>query len=281
MEIIRNIVDLKKIISAARRQGQTIGFVPTMGYLHEGHITIMRQAKAVCDIVIASIFVNPLQFGEGEDYEEYPRDLAHDVALAQSAGVQIIFAPSVMEMYPHGCSSFVEVVGITDYLCGASRPGHFRGVTTVVTKLLNIVQPDQAFFGQKDAQQAIVIKRMVEDLNMNVSIVVVPIVREQDGLAMSSRNVFLSTDQRKAAPILFQSLQEAQQLLQTGERNAEHLRDTLRKRIGTESLAVIDYISVSDSVSLKEVSVITGPVLIALAVRFGKTRLIDNVIWEG
>jgi len=281
MEIVREIANIRKIVANARKQGKTIGFVPTMGFLHEGHITLMREAKSVCDIVIASIFVNPLQFGAGEDYEEYPRDLDHDAALAEQAGVHSIFAPSVLEMYPHGCSSFVEVIGITDCLCGASRPGHFRGVTTVVMKLFNIVQPDQAFFGQKDAQQAIVIKRMVEDLNLNISVVVVPIVREHDGLAMSSRNVFLSTTERKAAPILFQALQEAQKLLQAGERNAEYLRAVICKHIGTETLADIDYVAINDLTSLKETRIITGPVLIALAVRFGITRLIDNLIWEG
>lgn len=281
MEIIREIVELKKIVDEARKKGQTIGFVPTMGYLHEGHITIMRQAKSACDIVIASIFVNPLQFGIGEDYEEYPRDLAHDAALAESAGVHIIFAPTVAEMYPQGYSSFVEVLGITEYLCGASRPGHFRGVTTVVMKLLNIVEPDQAFFGQKDAQQVIVIKRMVQDLNMNVAIVVVPIVREQDGLAMSSRNVFLSAEERSAAPILFKSLLEVRQLLQDGERDVQHLRAVIREHIIAQPTADIDYISITDLTSLKEVDKINGSVLIALAVRFGTTRLIDNLIWEG
>jgi pantoate--beta-alanine ligase len=281
MEIIREIADMKEFVRNTKKAGQTIGFVPTMGYLHEGHLTLMREAKAACDIVIASIFVNPLQFGEGEDYEDYPRDLTRDTALAESAGVHVIFAPSVAAMYPKTYASYVDVAAITDRLCGASRPGHFRGVTTVVTKLFNIVQPEQAFFGQKDAQQVAVIRRMVRDLNMNLSIIVVPIVREADGLAMSSRNVYLSQAERAAALVLSQALKEVEQQLQTGKRDAEQLRSMIRQRISTKPLAAIDYISISDLASLEEVDTITGPILIALAVRFGKTRLIDNITWEG
>jgi pantoate--beta-alanine ligase len=281
MEIIHDIADMKEFVRNTKKAGQTIGFVPTMGFLHEGHLTLMREAKSACDIVIASIFVNPLQFGQGEDYEDYPRDLTRDAALAESAGVHVIFAPSVAAMYPKTYASYVDVAAITDRLCGASRPGHFRGVTTVVTKLFNIVEPEQAFFGQKDAQQVAVIRQMVRDLNMNLSIIVVPIVREADGLAMSSRNVYLSQAERAAALVLSQSLKEVEQHLQTGKRDAEQLRSMIRQRISAKPLAAIDYISISDLATLEEVDTITGPILIALAVRFGKTRLIDNIIWEG
>lgn len=281
MEIMRDIAAAKAYINKTRKNNNSIGFVPTMGYLHEGHLSLMREAKAACDIVVVSIFVNPMQFGAGEDYEEYPRDLTRDADMAANAGVDAVFAPGVSEMYPRGFSSYVEVTDITARLCGASRPGHFRGVTTVVNKLFNIIQPDKAFFGQKDAQQVAVIKSMVRDLNMNVHIIAVPIVREADGLAMSSRNIYLSDKERKAALILFKSLQQVKQRLEAGERNAELLRSYLYKVISAESLANIDYVSISESETLKEVDHIAGPVLIALAVRFGKTRLIDNMIWEG
>lgn len=282
MEIIRDIAAMKEFVDAAKKAGKRIGFVPTMGYLHEGHLTLMQEAKQACDVVVASIFVNPLQFGQGEDYEEYPRDLTRDAAMAESVGVDVVFAPAVKEMYPRGYASYVDVEGITNRLCGASRPGHFRGVTTVVSKLFHIVEPDLAFFGQKDAQQVAVLKRMVEDLNMNLTIIVVPIVREHDGLALSSRNVFLNAAERSAALILSQSLAAAKQRLEQGERDATHIRAIISEMISTEPLANIDYISVSDFSSLEEIEgQITGATLIALAVRFGKTRLIDNIIWEG
>lgn len=281
MIILRDIAAIKDFISQVRKKNKTVGFVPTMGYLHEGHLTLMKKAKETCDIVVVSIFVNPMQFGQGEDYEEYPRDLTNDGTMAASVGVDAVFAPTVAEMYPQSFSSFVEVSGVTEGLCGASRPGHFRGVTTIVHKLFNIVQPDKAFFGQKDAQQVAAIKRMVADLNMNVQILTVPIAREVDGLAMSSRNVYLSAEERKAALILFRSLQAIKQQLQAGERGAGYLRAFIQTTILTEPLADIDYISISDLETLKEVENIAGPILIALAVRFGKTRLIDNMIWEG
>jgi pantoate--beta-alanine ligase len=281
MEILRDIAAVKAYVRKAKKNNNSIGFVPTMGYLHEGHLTLMREAKASCDTVIVSIFVNPMQFGAGEDYEEYPRDLTRDAAMAGDVGVDAIFAPGVGEMYPQGSTSYVEVKDVTERLCGASRPGHFRGVTTVVNKLFNIIQPDKAFFGQKDAQQVAVIKRMAKDLNMNVHIVAVPIVREADGLAMSSRNIYLSDKERKAALVLSRSLREVKQRLEMGERDAESLRAYLYANISAEALAHIDYVSISESNTLKEVDHIAEPVLIALAVRFGKTRLIDNMIWEG
>ncbi len=284
MKIVQTVEALKALIRQAKREGKTVGFVPTMGYLHEGHLTLMRQAKAEQDVVVASIFVNPLQFGPTEDFAVYPRDLERDSLLAESAGVDLLFTPPVEEMYPSGHASMltsVEVSEITTGLCGASRPGHFRGVTTVVNKLFNIVEPDRAYFGQKDAQQVAVIKQMVKDLNMNVTVVAVPIVRETDGLALSSRNVFLSQTERQAALVLSRSLRLANEMLAGGCRQAGELRKAIAEMIEKEPLAHIDYIAITDAETLKEAEVITKPVLVALAVRIGKTRLIDNMVWEG
>lgn len=284
MKIVHQIDQAKGMIREARQKGGTVGFVPTMGYLHEGHLALMRRAKAEQAVVVASIFVNPLQFGPNEDLAVYPRDLERDSVLAESAGVDVLFVPAVEEMYPRGADQFltvVDVAAITGVLCGAARPGHFRGVTTVVNKLFHIVEPDAAYFGQKDAQQVTVIKRMVEDLNMNITIVTVPIVREADGLALSSRNVFLGAAQRRAALVLHQSLQAAARLLDGGCRSAATIRAAMTALIEAEPLASIDYIAVTDRDSLAEIAAISGPVLIALAVRIGKTRLIDNMVWEG
>jgi len=284
VKIIKQVAELKALVHQAKREGKTVGFVPTMGYLHEGHLTLMRQAKAGQDVVVASIFVNPLQFGPTEDYAVYPRDLERDSAMAESAGVDIVFAPSVEEMYPHGHQNVLTTVNvsqITDRLCGASRPGHFSGVTTVVSKLFNIVEPDVAYFGQKDAQQVAVIKRMAADLNMNVRIVAVPIVREADGLARSSRNIYLNPAERQAALVLSKSLHLAKEMLACGERDADKIKAAMRGYIMNEPLADIDYISVSDSQTLAELSNIETGALVALAVKIGKTRLIDNMIWEG
>ncbi|MEG6586146.1 pantoate--beta-alanine ligase [Dendrosporobacter sp. 1207_IL3150] len=284
MRIVNKVDQLKDVIRQLKLAGNTVGFVPTMGYLHEGHLSLMRQAKQEQDIVVVSIFVNPLQFGPTEDFAVYPRDLARDSAMAESVGVDIVFAPEIEEMYPNGHSNLLTVVDVselTEGLCGASRPGHFRGVTTVVNKLFNIVEPDVAYFGQKDAQQVAVIKQMVNDLNINVKVVAVPIVRESDGLALSSRNVFLSKDERQAALILSKSLKLASTLLAEGERNADIIRSAMTKLISDEPLAKIDYIAINDAVTLADVINIEKPVLIALAVKIGKTRLIDNMVWEG
>nr|WP_092073694.1 pantoate--beta-alanine ligase [Dendrosporobacter quercicolus]NSL47963.1 pantoate--beta-alanine ligase [Dendrosporobacter quercicolus DSM 1736]SDM65743.1 pantothenate synthetase [Dendrosporobacter quercicolus] len=284
MKIVHQINQVKGMIREVRQKGGTIGFVPTMGYLHEGHLSLMRRAKVEQAVVVASIFVNPLQFGPKEDLAVYPRDLERDSVLAESADVDILFVPAVEEMYPQGVKRFltvVDVAAITGVLCGAARPGHFRGVTTVVNKLFHIVEPDAAYFGQKDAQQVTVIKRMVEDLNMNISIVTVPTVREADGLALSSRNVFLNVAERRAALVLHQSLQAAVRLLAGGCRSAAAIRAAMTALIAAEPLASIDYIAVVDRDSLAEIAAISGPVLIALAVRIGKTRLIDNMVWEG
>ncbi|MBP2665602.1 MAG: pantoate--beta-alanine ligase [Firmicutes bacterium] len=284
MQIVTCVAELKTIIRSARAAGKTIGVVPTMGYLHEGHLTLMRKARAEQGVVIATIFVNPLQFGPQEDYAVYPRDLKRDSAMAETTGIDVLFAPSVDEMYPAGNGrtlTFVDVEQITTKLCGASRPGHFRGVATVVAKLLNITEADVGYFGQKDAQQVTVIRRMVDDLNMNVKIVAVPIVRESDGLALSSRNQYLSPDERQAALVLSKSLVRAQELLQLGEKDSGQILAVMNDLISREPLARIEYISIVDPAALEPLQQISGPALIALAVRFGKTRLIDNLIWEG
>ncbi|HWR40934.1 MAG TPA: pantoate--beta-alanine ligase [Patescibacteria group bacterium] len=284
MEMIKRTTELKKRLAKAREKKQTVGLVPTMGYLHEGHLTLMRQAKRENDLVVSSIFVNPLQFGPDEDYEAYPRDLAKDEQLAAGAGVDLLFAPEVADMYPNGfgnMAAYVDVDRITKGLCGASRPGHFRGVATVVSKLFHIVNPDTAYFGQKDAQQVAVIRQMVADLNMEVRVVSVPIVREADGLALSSRNVYLSPVERQAARVLSQSLHEAQERLKAGEKNLLDLLDEIRKQITCEPLIHIDYVTAVDAYSFQELSTAAGDVLLAVAAKVGRTRLIDNIIWKG
>lgn len=283
MKIITTVRELKKCVQSAKKQGQTVGLVPTMGYLHEGHLTLMRKAREENDCVVASIFVNPLQFGQGEDFGSYPRELKQDSLRAASAGVDWLFAPTVEEMYPQGfenMNTFVEVTGVTAGLCGASRPGHFRGVATVVSKLFHIVEPDRAYFGQKDAQQVVVIQKMVQDLNMNVTIVPVPIVREVDGLALSSRNVYLSSAERQAALVLSQSLKLATKLLESGVQDSDEILQQMEELIQQQPLASIDYLVIVDTETLESVSDIHLPVLIAMAVKIGKTRLIDNMIWR-
>ncbi len=281
MRIIETIEEMKIFVKQVKARGLSIGLVPTMGSLHEGHLALMRQAKKQCDVVVVSIFVNPTQFGPNEDYAKYPRDLTGDSVQAGTAGVDVIFHPQAQEMYPKGYSSFIEIDGITQKLCGLSRPGHFRGVATVVTKLFNIIQPDIAFFGQKDAQQVLVLQRMASDLNMDVIIEVIPIVREEDGLAMSSRNAFLSVEERKAALVLSSSLQLAKQLVASGEINAETIRQQVIANIQLEELAQIDYAEIHSYPLLENIDQIVGKALLALAVRIGNTRLIDNIILEG
>lgn len=281
MRLIESLDEMKSLTREVHSLGKTLGFVPTMGYLHEGHLTLMREAKKKTGFVVTSIFVNPLQFGVGEDFAEYPRDLTRDMNLAEEAGVDIVFAPKVKEMYPHGYSTFIEVENLTDRLCGKSRPGHFRGVTTVVAKLFNIVQPDIAFLGQKDAQQVLVLQKMVQDLNMNLEIEVVPIVREQDGLAMSSRNVYLNPDERQAALSLSKSLKRAAELVKAGERDPLVIKREITGLINEEPLAQIDYVEIYKMPHLVETNRLEDRNLIALAVFIGKTRLIDNVIVEG
>lgn len=280
MRVIEKISDLKAIIRSQKSSGKTIGFIPTMGFLHQGHMSLVKASKDDNDFTIMSIFVNPTQFGPNEDFDKYPRDMARDTKLAEAAGVDVIFAPLKDEMYPAGYKTYVDVVDITNALCGKSRPGHFKGVTTVVTKLFNIVEPDKAYFGQKDAQQVIVLKKMVRDLNMNLEIVTCPIVRESDGLAMSSRNTYLTSEQRNGALVLSKSLFEAEQMIKDGERDVAKLIGHISEKISAISFAEIDYVEVTDIINLEKVDTINGKVLIALAVRFGNTRLIDNVIVE-
>lgn len=257
-------------------QGQRIVFVPTMGYLHEGHLSLLREGRRLGDVLVLSIFVNPIQFGEGEDFSLYPRDFQRDVDLARSVGVDIVFAPDVEELYPPDFATYVEVGGLTDTLCGRSRPGHFRGVTTVVCKLFNLVRPRVAIFGQKDFQQLAVIRRMVRDLNMDLEIRGVPIVREADGLAMSSRNVYLDSGQRRQALALVESQRLAAALVAAGERSSAAIIAAVRQRIEHEPDAVIDYVQICDGDSLADVEVVTSNSVLLVAVRIGKTRLIDN-----
>lgn len=280
METTSHIPELRNRIATEKNQGHKIAFVPTMGYLHKGHLTLIEHAKQTGAFVVVSIFVNPLQFGPNEDLARYPRDLERDARLIEEAGVDLLFSPSVEEMYPRSMVTYVEVGELDKVLCGATRPGHFRGVATVVIKLFHIVAPDMAFFGQKDYQQYLIIERMVSDLNLPIKICPVPIVREEDGLAMSSRNVFLSTEERQQALILSQSLNEAEEHLHAGQRSARKLEGRIRERIHRESRGVIDYVEVRDAEDLSEVTDIKRKVLLALAVRFGTTRLIDNKVVE-
>lgn len=257
-----------------------VGFVPTMGYLHEGHLSLARRARAECDSVVASIFVNPTQFGPTEDLSKYPRDLKRDLTLLESVGVDLVWTPTEEVMYPHGFNTWVEVEGLTKPLEGAARPGHFRGVTTVVAKLFNAVQPQVAYFGQKDAQQAAVIRKMTRDLNFPIEIVVCPTVREADGLAMSSRNSYLSPEERQSATILFRALSAAKSAYERGERNAEALRNIMAETLASEPRAQMQYVSCADYDTLEELETVTGKTLLSMAVFIGKTRLIDNFVLE-
>jgi len=275
MKVIKKIDEMKRL---RQQLAEPIGFVPTMGYFHEGHLSLVRQARAENPSVVVSIFVNPTQFGQQEDFTSYPRDPQRDLARLDKEKADIVFMPSVAEMYPLQFNSWVEIGKVSERLEGASRPGHFRGVTTVVAKLFNIIQPTKAYFGQKDAQQAIVIRKMVAELNMNLEIITLPTVREPDGLAMSSRNAYLNPEERQAAVVLYQALCLAQELYAGGERNAERIRQEMTALIKKQPLANIDYVSVADATTLDELDIINSPVLVSLAVRIGKVRLIDNVV---
>jgi len=276
MKVIRKIKFLRKYIRKLKQDKKIIGFVPTMGYLHEGHLSLIQQARKECDIVVVSIFVNPLQFGPKEDFKKYPRDIKRDLAFCRGL-VDIVFIPYDKEMYPENFLTFVEVKQLSDILCGASRPGHFRGVTTVVNKLFNIVLPDKAYFGQKDAQQAIIIKKMVEDLNLDISIRILPIIRHPDGLAMSSRNVYLSEKERQESLVLFRSLILAKRLIKQGERDSKIILRKMSQLIKKAKSARIDYLSINDARTLQPLRIIKGEVLILVAVFIGNTRLIDNM----
>jgi pantoate--beta-alanine ligase len=277
---MKTISTIKEMRNVRRRVMGSVGFVPTMGSLHEGHLSLVKKARVENEVVVASIFVNPTQFGPGEDYALYPRDPGRDADLLRRERTDMLFMPSAEEIYPHGFDSWVRVGYVTQRLEGASRPGHFEGVTTVVAKLFNIVKPTRAYFGQKDAQQAIVIKKMVAELNMDLDVAVLPTVREEDGLAMSSRNIYLNPEERRSAPILFKALTLARERFMNGERNADHLRQAMVSFINGNSLANIDYVSIADPYNLEELSMIDCPALASLAVRIGKTRLIDNIRLE-
>jgi len=277
---MRGIETVEEMRQLRLKLVEPLGFVPTMGYLHEGHLSLVRQARVENPSLVVSIFVNPTQFGPQEDFRQYPRDTKRDLALLEREKTDIVFMPSATEMYPPQFSSWVEVSRVSERLEGASRPGHFRGVTTVVAKLFNIVQPTRAYFGQKDAQQLVVIKKMVADLNMNVGIVALPTVREPDGLAMSSRNTYLGLEERQAALVLYKALCLAQGLWLQGERNAGRVRQEMTKLIEEEPLAKIDYVSVANTETLNELGIIEPPALVSLAVGIGGTRLIDNIVLE-
>lgn len=282
MELIRTIDQMRSWTESQRQAGKTIGFVPTMGYLHEAHLSLVEKARTQTDAVVMSIFVNPMQFGPQEDFATYPRDLERDCRLAEAAGVDAVFHPEPEEIYPqYPPLTAVEVKGITDCLCGTSRPGHFTGVATVVLKLFNIVQPHRAYFGQKDYQQLLVIQQMVADLNLPVIIEPVPIKREEDGLAMSSRNAYLSPAERQEALALSQALELCRQMYANGEKRVLPLIEAMKERITREPSAVIDYVEIRDAQTLAPLTEIQGPAVAALAVRIGKTRLIDNLLLEG
>lgn len=277
MKIVGTVKEVREQVKEWRKQGLSVGFVPTMGYLHEGHKSLMDAARKGNDKVVVSIFVNPMQFGPTEDLATYPRDLDHDAALCESAGVDLIFHPEAEEMYEKDFCSFVDMTGLTEGLCGKTRPIHFRGVCTVVNKLFNIVTPDHAYFGQKDGQQLAVIKRMVRDLNMDIEIVGCPIVREEDGLAKSSRNTYLSSEERKAALILSKTVALGKELAKT-EKDANKVVEAMKKNIETEPLAKIDYVEAVDALSMAPVEKLEGTCMLAMAVYIGKTRLIDNTL---
>lgn len=278
MKTITSPAKMTEFVKKAKRKGKRVGFIPTMGYLHDGHMSLVRNAKRGNDIVAMSVFVNPAQFGPKEDYAKYPRDFKRDAHLAKKEGVDVIFYPAAKDMYPANHSTYVTVENLSNNLCGRSRPGHFRGVATVIAKLFNIVPADSVYLGQKDAQQAFIIRRMARDLNIPVDIKVVPVIREKDGLAMSSRNIYLNDSQRYEAPALFRSLSLANRLIRQGERSSSKIIKAMRDFITKNSSARIDYILIVDTDMLKDIKKLKGQVLIAIAAYFGKIRLIDNVI---
>ncbi len=282
MKIATTIAEVRAQVAAWKKEGLTVGLVPTMGYLHEGHASLVDTAVSQCDRVVASVFVNPTQFGPNEDLEDYPRDFDRDKALLEAHGCHLVFHPSVEEMYPAGAATYVEILSdMPKQLCGKSRPIHFRGVCTVVAKLFNIVTPDKAFFGQKDAQQLAILRRMVRDLSYGIELVGCPIVREADGLAKSSRNTYLNPQERQAALVLSQAVQLGQELVAQGERNAVKVMAAMTAHIAAQPLARIDYVEAVDGVTMEPVETLQGTVLVAMAVYIGKTRLIDNFIVEG
>jgi pantoate--beta-alanine ligase len=278
MRIVKTIKQLRQILKEARRKGQKIGFVPTMGYFHEGHLSLIRRTKKECEICVVSIYVNPKQFGPKEDFSRYPRDIKRDMAMIKKENVDILFIPSDNVVYSNCSLTYIDVERISNILCGKVRPGHFKGVASVVAKLLNMVQPDVMYLGQKDAQQVAVLSKMIADLNFPVSIRVVPTVREKDGLAMSSRNVFLTARERSQAPVLYRALKDAVMRIQAGERAASKITGVIHQIITQRSNGKIQYVACVDAGTLEPLKILKGKVLIAVSVFFGKTRLIDNVI---
>ena len=277
MKTIRTIKEMTAVVKVLKSREKTVGLVPTMGYLHEGHLSLVRGSLEKVDVTVVSVFVNPTQFGPSEDFRKYPRDMSHDTEILENLGVDYLFCPDNEEIYPSTYQTFVEIHDLQDKLCGKSRPGHFRGVCTVVLKLFHIVQPDLAFFGQKDAQQVIILKKMVQDLNCNVKISALSIVREDDGLALSSRNVYLNPEQRQAALCLYKSLQEARQMIDSGERRTAPILQRMKEIILAEPETRIDYLAIVHTASLEPLDDILNDCLIALAVFVGKVRLIDNL----
>jgi len=277
MKVVTSVAGMKTLARQWKKEGKKVGFVPTMGYLHKGHLSLVRESKKRADVTVVSIFVNPAQFGPNEDFKEYPRDLEKDSVFLEKGGVDCLFYPDAAEIYPPGYRTYVEVRGLQDRLCGKFRPGHFQGVATVVLKLFDIVGPDRAFFGAKDAQQVLIIEKMAADLDLDVEVVTCPLVREPDGLALSSRNAYLSPGERKAALVLSISLRWAERAISAGERDAAKVIAGIRAAIEAEPLARVDYVEAVDPVNLEPVAEIRGDVLIALAVFIGSTRLIDNI----
>lgn len=280
MKLVKTIKEVREIVGEWKKIGLTVGFVPTMGYLHEGHASLIDASVRDCDKTVVSIFVNPMQFAPNEDLASYPRDINHDSILCKTHGVNLIFNPDPSEMYNEGFSSYVDMSVLTEDLCGLSRPIHFRGVCTVLTKLFNIVNPDNAYFGEKDAQQLAIVKHMVNDLNMNINVIGCPIVREKDGLAKSSRNTYLSPEERKAALVLSKTVFMGKKMVEDGERDVNKILEKMKENINKEPLAKIDYVKIVDALTIKPVEKIEKPILCAMAVYIGKTRLIDNFSYE-
>jgi pantoate--beta-alanine ligase len=281
MKVIEKAAEISACSRELHLRGESIGLVPTMGFLHGGHLSLIRESKRITGKTVVSIFVNPAQFGPKEDYHKYPRDIEGDANKCRETGTDLLFLPSVEDIYPKGHRTYVDVEGLSDKLCGRSRPKHFRGVATIVTKLFNIIRPDNAFFGQKDYQQALIIRQLAIDLNLGVDIIVMPTIRETDGLAMSSRNAYLNPVEREAATIVYRSLGLAEEMIRSGEISAKEVKARVQAFINIEASIKIEYISISDPGNLEDIEVIAGDVLVAIAVWIGKTRLIDNIIVKG
>ena len=280
MEVVRDIEGMRDLVERTRAAGRLVGLVPTMGFFHEGHLELMRRARTECGVVVVTLFVNPTQFGPSEDYDAYPRDFERDSALAEAVGVDYLFSLEAEEMYPEGFQTTVSVKELSEVMCGEDRPGHFDGVATVVAKLFNIIPAHRAYFGQKDAQQLLVIRRMARDLNFPIEIIAVPTVREEDGLAMSSRNSYLSPEERLAATVLYRSLEAAASLIESGENSTGVIREEMEQVISTEPLVNLEYVTICDNIYLQPLSELSGEVLLALAARVGRARLIDNMVFD-